>query len=108
MQMLGNCAPSATVGGLQQGTWDCGFLGVVYNRGHSIGRKLEAQETDGIQKDMNTTVYLDACISFGSWHAGVCNFVFGDGSVHGVSIATAPSTLDALEHTSDGASVSLP
>jgi hypothetical protein len=106
LSMVGNCVPNATVSGLQQGAWDCGFLGVHYVRGHNFGRKFE--ETAGIQRDLKTTSYAITPISFGSYHPSVCNFVLGDGSVRGASVTTAQSVLQALGHVSDGVSVSLP
>jgi prepilin-type N-terminal cleavage/methylation domain-containing protein len=40
--------------------------------------------------------------SFGGPHAGVCQFVFGDGSVRPVSLAIAPATLSLLANRKDG------
>ncbi len=46
---------------------------------------------------------------FGSWHPGICNFVFGDGSVRGVSHTTPTrEVLWFLGHVSDGVAISLP
>jgi len=39
---------------------------------------------------------------FGSWHAGVCQFVFGDGSVHALSNSTNINTLTWLARPDDG------
>ncbi|MDR0871638.1 MAG: DUF1559 domain-containing protein [Planctomycetaceae bacterium] len=47
-------------------------------------------------------------IGFGSWHPGVCQFVYGDGSVHNVSVTTSEPILRAGALVSDGKSVSLP
>ena len=47
-------------------------------------------------------------MGFGSWHPGVCQFVYGDGSVHSVSVTTAEEVLRAGALVSDGKSVSLP
>ena len=49
---------------------------------------------------------------FGSWHPGVCQFLYGDGSVHAVS-CTVPSEgangiLNKMCHVSDGKVVALP
>ncbi|MDR0611780.1 MAG: DUF1559 domain-containing protein [Planctomycetaceae bacterium] len=46
--------------------------------------------------------------AFGSWHAGVCHFLMGDGSVHGFPVTTPATTLDRLIHVSDGQTVALP
>lgn len=43
---------------------------------------------------------------FGSYHAGVCNFLLGDGSVRGMSVTTSDLILKAVSHVSDGESVS--
>jgi prepilin-type N-terminal cleavage/methylation domain-containing protein len=39
---------------------------------------------------------------FGSWHTGLCQFVFGDGSVRGVKNSTPGSTLALLANKGDG------
>jgi hypothetical protein len=39
---------------------------------------------------------------FGSWHTAVCNFVFGDGSVHAISVSIDTVTLGKLALPSDG------
>jgi prepilin-type N-terminal cleavage/methylation domain-containing protein len=39
---------------------------------------------------------------FGSYHPGICQFVFGDGSVHGISVATPLQILDNLANIADG------
>lgn len=44
---------------------------------------------------------------FGSWHAGVCNFLMGDGAVRSVSVTALPKTLGQLAHVSDGGTGSL-
>jgi prepilin-type N-terminal cleavage/methylation domain-containing protein len=43
---------------------------------------------------------------FGSYHTGVCQFVFGDGSVHAVANTVAPETLRRLSVRNDGLPVS--
>ncbi|MGL6193599.1 MAG: DUF1559 domain-containing protein [Thermoguttaceae bacterium] len=45
---------------------------------------------------------------FGSAHTGVCNFLVGDGSVHGLSNTTPHEILRNLSDTNDGFAVSLP
>ncbi|MDR3197096.1 MAG: DUF1559 domain-containing protein [Planctomycetaceae bacterium] len=46
--------------------------------------------------------------AFGSWHPGICNFVFGDGSVRGVSVTTPRNILKAVSRVDDGETVTLP
>jgi len=46
--------------------------------------------------------------TFGSWHTGTCNFVLGDGSVHGLSVTTSGDILSALGDCNSGKSVSIP
>ena len=49
---------------------------------------------------INPTVAANT--QFGSWHTGVCQFVFGDGSVRGVKNSTPGSTLALLANRADG------
>ncbi|MBQ8286755.1 MAG: DUF1559 domain-containing protein [Thermoguttaceae bacterium] len=44
---------------------------------------------------------------FGSWHAGVVNFVMGDGSVRAISTTAYAGTLGKFAHVSDGGTESL-
>src|SRR5262249_35682778 len=39
---------------------------------------------------------------FGSYHAGVCQFSFGDGSVRAIPVTIKPSILDLLAQRNDG------
>ncbi len=39
---------------------------------------------------------------FGSYHPGICQFVFADGSVHPLSVSIDATTLDRLAHRKDG------
>lgn len=45
---------------------------------------------------------------FGSYHTGVCNFLAGDGSVHGISNTTPLTIMARLGDVSDGNAVSIP
>jgi prepilin-type N-terminal cleavage/methylation domain-containing protein len=49
-----------------------------------------------------TTAYND---QFGSWHRGVCQFVYGDGSVRAVSNQTGGTILQRLVERADGNTV---
>jgi prepilin-type N-terminal cleavage/methylation domain-containing protein len=50
----------------------------------------------------NTTPYAN---QFGSWHTGVVQFAFGDGSVRGLSTSIAGSILGLLADRSDGQAI---
>ena len=39
---------------------------------------------------------------FGSWHTGMCQFVFGDGSVRAIKNSTPGATLALLANKNDG------
>ena len=41
-------------------------------------------------------------VNFGSWHPGICQFVFGDGRVQPLSNETDPVVLGYLAHRKDG------
>ncbi len=43
-----------------------------------------------------------ACDNFGSWHPGVCHFVFVDGHVRPIEVQINPRTLDQLAVRNDG------
>jgi prepilin-type processing-associated H-X9-DG protein len=45
------------------------------------------------------------CDNFGSWHAGVCHFLFCDGHVSPLAIDIDPTTLDRLATRADGESI---
>lgn len=42
---------------------------------------------------------------FGSYHPGVCQFGFGDGSVRAIAVNISPSIMDALAQRADGAAI---
>jgi prepilin-type N-terminal cleavage/methylation domain-containing protein len=44
----------------------------------------------------------DSTLGFGSYHPGLCQFVFGDGSVRALSNATDPGVLALLANIADG------
>jgi prepilin-type N-terminal cleavage/methylation domain-containing protein/prepilin-type processing-associated H-X9-DG protein len=73
--------------------WDCS----IYD-GHNPACNCRAAGTDfplsGDTKDKNWR--------FGSYHTGVCQFVFCDGSVQGVYNSISPSVLGLLAQRNDG------
>lgn len=44
----------------------------------------------------------DDLVRWGSWHTGVCNFAFADGSVRSVSSSIDTDTLGMLSNRKDG------
>jgi prepilin-type processing-associated H-X9-DG protein len=68
----------------------------------SVLRPMSKDPTDGDGENSSVMPAL------GSWHPGVVNFLFVDGSVHSLSVTTSVATLTALGHVSDGAVINLP
>ncbi|HTU21903.1 MAG TPA: DUF1559 domain-containing protein [Gemmataceae bacterium] len=44
----------------------------------------------------------DTVIGFGGYHTGICQFLFGDGSVHAIANSTDPNILALLANIADG------
>jgi prepilin-type N-terminal cleavage/methylation domain-containing protein len=65
------------------------------------------QEFDNVTSDV---IFQDSnrALSFGSWHAGICNFLLGDGSVRSISVTTSTEILGAIAIVNDGKSVTIP
>ena len=51
-------------------------------------------------RDANGALWADK--AFGSWHTGVCQFVFCDGSVHAITVSTPVTTMQLLGVRNDG------
>ena len=68
----------------------------------SVLRPLSKDPTDGNGQASNVMPTL------GSWHPGVVNFLFVDGSVHSLSVTTSVATLTSLGNVNDGAVINLP
>ena len=52
---------------------------------------------------------MSAVPALGSWHAGVCNFLFGDGAVRALANSTPVTpTLSNLANVRDGNAVEIP
>jgi prepilin-type N-terminal cleavage/methylation domain-containing protein/prepilin-type processing-associated H-X9-DG protein len=97
----------------------CGIWTTYSGRVAGIGHPLAKGPTDitptvavprpagstGTWRPGNDAAYSK---KFGSWHSGICNFAFGDGSVRAVSINTDETTLARLAARNDGLVVNLP
>ncbi len=75
----------------------------------SIGRKGGhlspiASPSDGSQGGQAMSEWNK---NFGSWHPGICQFVFGDGSVHPINVDIDLYMLGQICHKSDGKTVDL-
>jgi hypothetical protein len=60
-----------------------------------------------VSSNVNKYMYYEEA-AFGSAHTGTCNFVLGDGSVHGISATIDPEHLGWLGCVNDGKAVSIP
>jgi prepilin-type N-terminal cleavage/methylation domain-containing protein len=74
--------------------WHTRIVGLQTNVSPNVAWPLAQGPTD--------TAPPNAHWRFGSWHPGVCQFVFGDGSVHALSNSTNPVTLTWLARPDDG------
>lgn len=77
---------------------DYRYDGVIYSGGESqtYQRRAGASQPLAIALDATPTT------QFGSWHTGVCQFVFGDGSVQAVKNSIPGPTLAILANRADG------
>jgi type II secretory pathway pseudopilin PulG len=81
------------IGQYGQGPWD----GAAYN-----GDNGSSMRQAGPGAPLARTVLDPTENLFGSLHPGVCQFVFGDGSVHAVRVTIDPVTLGRLANIADG------
>jgi prepilin-type processing-associated H-X9-DG protein len=89
---------------------DCSYL-VTGNRrvsGSAAKFYVDASTVIGINRptdsnsDSRTGIY-----GFGSYHSGVCQFLFGDGAVRAISVTTSTQPLVNLSQVDDGQSISI-
>ena len=90
---------------------DCGIL-TAWENGATVCNVTRTFDDTGaggryIGRPKGET-YPEPGTLFGSAHPGVCNFLFGDGSVHGISSTTPHAILRGLSDVSDGIPRSLP
>jgi len=78
------------------------FWSTVGRKG-GLGRPL-ATPTDGSQSKAAASEFNK---DFGSWHPGVCQFVYGDGSVHAVNVDVDLCMLGYLCNKADGQTLDL-
>jgi hypothetical protein len=73
--------------------WDCGMFD-----GHNPVCNTRAA---GVDFPLAGTRF-DTGWKFGSYHPGICQFVFCDGSVHSLQNSISPATLGLLAARNDG------
>jgi len=119
IQRLGKCTQ---IDGpdLNRDSGDCSYLsyGIVTTNGAS-GRavrtgtnfdgtpRIRYPKIGGLFADVDENI-LAIDLGFGSYHPSVANFLFGDGSVHGLSRSIDPLLLAALGTVDDGEVVTIP
>jgi prepilin-type N-terminal cleavage/methylation domain-containing protein len=79
--------------------------GVIWSGGetHAYSRaagRAEGQTTLSFPLALSNTTTVNH--QFGSWHPGICQFVFGDGSVRSLKTSTDLTTLALLANRADG------
>jgi prepilin-type N-terminal cleavage/methylation domain-containing protein len=72
--------------------------GMIY----SAGEQQTYHRRGGPSNPLAISPTVAASTQFGSWHIGVCQFVFADGSVRGVPNSIPGSVLGLLANRSDG------
>jgi hypothetical protein len=126
---LGKCLPNASAQPEINSAGDCSYLYIGYWRTSASARPItrgfsgytvasDNAETAGTGNFSNPEVNLIASYPnmpyggqnlessrFGSWHAGVCNFLIGDGSVHALSVTIAKLPYHYWGYVDDGNAV---
>jgi hypothetical protein len=98
-----DCAYSHSTGGNWGDAW---HIRAFHNRGNTGTYGLALGANDRPKAEPDTA-------GFGSWHPGICQFLFGDGAVMSISITTPPGshdkklTLLQLSDVADGGVVNL-
>jgi hypothetical protein len=76
--------------------------GLIYSGGETQTYSRRAGPSNPLA--INNTVAINN--QFGSWHTGICPFVFADGSVRGLKTSVAGTTLGLLANRNDGQVIS--
>ncbi len=101
--MLGDKFSSET----DPGGWISGTRQSLRNTGSALG-STKSLRAASQQIDINGNALSQGGVSplevggFGSYHSGVCNFAFADGSVRSLRNSIEPTILQKLGHRSDG------
>jgi len=78
-----------------KGKWDCS----IYD-GLNLDCHCRSAGVAGF--GLAASIKDTATQKFGSWHLGICQFVFGDGSVHALRVDLDPQILECLANIGDG------
>jgi prepilin-type N-terminal cleavage/methylation domain-containing protein/prepilin-type processing-associated H-X9-DG protein len=73
-----------------------------YSLAGPVDGGLAQSTTAGLDSSGNGIAYATGVPALGSWHPGICNFLFGDGSVKALNNSTSQSNLNALASIADG------
>ncbi|MDR1270644.1 MAG: DUF1559 domain-containing protein [Planctomycetaceae bacterium] len=98
-----DCAYSHSTGGNWGDAW---HIRAFHNRGNTGTYGLARGASDRLTNEPDTA-------GFGSWHPGICQFLFGDGAVMSIGITTPPGShnnklsLLQLSDVADGGVVNL-
>ena len=78
--------------------------GSMYNGDHQPNCARVAGRTAPLANTINDTTRCQTgtCDTFGSWHPGICQFVFGDGHVAAIPTSVSVIVLDGLAARDDG------
>jgi hypothetical protein len=88
---------------------DCTYLTAFPNGQGVVSVTRTFDDGRVIARGVEQTGLSDGGVSyFGSPHTGICNFLLGDGSTHGLNATTSPGLLRNLSSTHDGKVASLP
>ena len=84
------------IGKFGRGNWDC----CTYNGGNYLCSARSAGLSYPLAQSVNDTGW-----KFGSYHPGLCLFVYADGSVHALNSSLDPRILELLSSINDGQAI---